>query len=416
MNVTSSMPLFIETARNTYAAANAGTIDWFLGRPPLDGAFLNTKVNSISLADYGAADGIRGPDFTYGWIQGRGLEALVTHAAFFAPTDPALAARMDKAARALYDRLAALQQSGHVYFCYDAAMRPVYPSGDALLPQLAPADIFTYSDAFVAKGLVAAAARFAPADLPRHLDYFARVIASIEAGRFQMDERRPLSSESLADQPDDFGPRMILLGAAAMLVEAGVPQAAEYADRFIAHVLDRHYDAASDLLRNAPGEDACNVGHAIEFVGFALDYLPADADPELVEKLERILLASFRAGYVEPGICLSVSISTGKALSPYCPWWSLPETIRSAALAYQRTGNPEALAVWQQAHDAFFTRYWRGTPALAFQTMTADGPVDFVPATPDLDPGYHTGLSLLAAIHAADALLRAGSDNRSASR
>ena len=30
--------------------------------------------------------------------------------------------------------------------------------------------------------------------------------------------------------------------------------------------------------------------------------------------------------------------------------------------------------------------------------MTADGPADFVPATPDLDPGYHTGLSLLAAI------------------
>jgi len=39
--------------------------------------------------------------------------------------------------------------------------------------------------------------------------------------------------------------------------------------------------------------------------------------------------------------------------------------------------------------------------------MTRDGPVDFIPATPDLDPGYHTGLSLLAAITVADALLPA---------
>jgi hypothetical protein len=36
--------------------------------------------------------------------------------------------------------------------------------------------------------------------------------------------------------------------------------------------------------------------------------------------------------------------------------------------------------------------------------MTAEGPIDYVPATPDLDPGYHTGLSLLAAIEVADAL------------
>ena len=36
--------------------------------------------------------------------------------------------------------------------------------------------------------------------------------------------------------------------------------------------------------------------------------------------------------------------------------------------------------------------------------MTVDGPIDHVPATPDLDPGYHTGLSLLAAIEVADAL------------
>ena len=65
---------FIAAARTTYAAANAGTLRWMLARPALHGVYLNTKLNSITLADYGVADGVRGPDFTYGWIQGRGLE------------------------------------------------------------------------------------------------------------------------------------------------------------------------------------------------------------------------------------------------------------------------------------------------------------------------------------------------------
>src|SRR3546814_2642611 len=111
-----------------------------------------------------------------------------------------------------------------------------------------------------------------------------------------MYERRPLSAESLASQADDFGPRMILLGAAGMLKRFGHVGHLAYADRFIAHVLDRHFDEAAGLLRNVPGEDLCNVGHGIEFVGFALDYLGADADAELVDRLERILVSSFAKG------------------------------------------------------------------------------------------------------------------------
>jgi mannose/cellobiose epimerase-like protein (N-acyl-D-glucosamine 2-epimerase family) len=396
---------FLALASVTYTDANAATLRWMLDRTGPSG-FLDTKQSSISLANYGPADGLRGPDYLYGWIQGRGLEAIATHAAYFEGKDEGLAHALDNAGAGLYALLDQLSRPhGHAYFCYDADRTPVYPSTDgAVRKQLNPADIFTYSDAFVAKGLVAAAARYAPADLTRQLAYFSAVIASIEDGRFQMDERIPLSRHALDAQADDFGPRMILLGAAGMLSRLGLTEHAAYADRFIAHVIENHLDPRTGLLRNVPGEDACNVGHGIEFVGFALDYLPAGADAALVQTLERILIASFRYGYVEPGIALSVSLETGTALSPYCPWWSLPETIRSAALCYQRTGNPEALTVWRQAHEAFFTRYWRGTPPIAYQTMTKDGPVDFVPATPDLDPGYHTGLSLLAAIHVADAL------------
>lgn len=397
---------FFEEARITYAAANAGTLYWMLQRPMLGGGFLNTKQNSLTLKDYGAEDGVRGPDYTYGWIQGRGLEAVVTHAQFFGAELPPLAEKLDAAGRRLYDLLAALQKpDGHAYFCYDRDMRAVYADqANAVQTQQRPALIYSYSDAFVAKGLVAAASRYGLPDIADHLAYFDRVVAAVETGRFQMDERRPLSLDSLAVQVYDFGPRMILLGAAGMLKRAGHTAHLAFADRFIAHVIDRHYDATTGLLRNVPGEDSCNVGHGIEFVGFALDYLDDTADPALIDKLERILVSSFDKGFVGPGITLTVSIKTGEAQSPYCPWWSLPETIRSAALVHERTGSAASLDVWKAAHAAFFERYWRGTPPIAYQTKTKDGPVDFVPATPDLDPGYHTGLSLLAAIHAADRL------------
>ncbi|HQZ11751.1 MAG TPA: hypothetical protein PK286_02600 [Devosia sp.] len=399
---------FLRDARRTYADANAGTLRWMLARPPLGGSFLNTKVHSVTLADYTSADGSRSPDCTYGWIQGRGLESLATHANFFDAEDAALAASLDAAAGKLHTVLDQLQaRDGHAYFCYDRNLATVYPDASGAIQPHHPAPgIYSYADIFVAKGLLAADHRLGRTEhQQRHLDFFDTVVAAIEDSRFQINERVPLSHAEVARQPDDFGPRMILLAGGGLLRRTGHADHAAYCDRFIAHVLERHLDARSGLLRNVPGLDPCNVGHGIEFVGFALDHLPQDADAALVRTLENILIASFRAGYAGPGIALSISADTGQVLNPLCPWWSLPETIRSAALCYARTGNPEALAVWKEAHGAFFTRYWRGEPALAYQTMNQDGPIDFVPATPDLDPGYHTGLSLLAAIEVADALV-----------
>ena len=194
---------------------------------------------------------------------------------------------------------------------------------------------------------------------------------------------------------------MILLSGARLLALSGGAEAPAYADRFIDHVLARHLDHGSGLLRNVPGQDACNPGHAIEFVGFALDHLPPVADLARVLLLERIALAAYTAGLWGPGIVLSLSVASGEATSRYCPWWPLPECIRAAALAHERTASPASLDLWRRADHAFFSVYWRGQPPIAFQMLAREGPVDVVPATPDLDPGYHTGLSLLAAARVA---------------
>lgn len=396
---------FLAAARETYVRANAGTLAWMLERPVLHGAFLNTKQNSLTLADYGEADGWRGPQFTYGWIQGRGLEALVMHARFFAEHDPALAVRLDDAARRLYARLSELMaRFGHVYFCYDASMTPVRPgAGGQAVIQSRPDDLFTYSDVFTLKGLIAASHRYDPGATAQHVERLHDLVSAIEEGRFIMDERQPLDRGALAAQPDEYGPRMIVLGAAALLHQLGLGPEAAFGERFISHVLDHHWDGrsgSSGLVRDRPGGDHSNPGHAIEFVGFALEVLPVDADPALVGDLIAILIASFEAGFQGPGICLSVTVPEGRPLSPYFPWWSLPEAIRAAARAYQRTRDRRLLDIWRRAHDAFFASYWRERPPIAFQTRTREGPFDYVPATPDLDPGYHTGLSLLGAIEA----------------
>ncbi|GLQ56548.1 hypothetical protein [Devosia nitrariae] len=390
---------FFEAARGCYLAANAATLRWMLDRPRLRGVYLNTKLNPLTLVDYGPEDGWRGPDYVYGWIQGRGLEAVVTHARAF--DDATLSADLDAAGLALMRALDALRATdGHAYFAYDGHMQPIRFDVDGRpVPQRTPGDIYTYSDIFVVKGLVAAAAARQPTALPRYIEALETLVDAIENGRFQMDEKRPLEEAAIADEPDDFGPRMILLGAAGMLSRAGLRgTAAIFADRFIAHVIDRHFDPRSGLLRNAPGLEPCNVGHAIEFVGFALDYLPADCDPELLRVLRTVLVSSVRFGLKGPGIRLVVSAETGAPISPYCPWWSLPETIRAASLCWERTRDQDVLAVWRQCDTIFFRDYWRPEASIAYQCLTESGPVDYVPATPDLDPGYHTGLSLLAAI------------------
>lgn len=391
---------FLAEARKRYIASNAATLRWMLDRAPLHGVYLNTKMNPLTLVDYADVDAWRGPDHIYGWIQGRGLESVVTHAAAFADIDPGLSADLDVAGRRLYAALdELLVRDGHVSFCYDRDMRAVrFLDLTRFVPQEQAPEIYTFSDTFAAKGLVAGAARYAPEDLPRQLAALQRVIDAIEDNRFQIDEKQPINAASRAAQGDDFGSRMIMLSAGALLARIGRRDRTAFADRFISHIIDNHFDPGSGLLRNVSGQDNSNVGHGIEFVGFALDYLGTDCDPQMLAVLETILVSSFDKGFTGPGVRLVVSVASGAPTSPYCPWWTLPETIRAAALCHERNQSPAALRIWQQAHAAFYQRYWREGTGIAYQCLTDQGPIDYVPATPDLDPGYHTGLSLLAAI------------------
>ncbi|MGR3660643.1 MAG: hypothetical protein ACU0CA_05565 [Paracoccaceae bacterium] len=395
---------WLNEAAQRYHSSNRVMLEWILSRPPLQGGFVDTKVNSISGIDYLETDGLRGPNFIYGWIQGRALEALATFTKHYRRTDPAFASRLEERARALFNALKGLhQRDGHIYFLYDKNIRPILCNEDHVSPQVHAPDIYTYSDAFAAKGFVVAADLFAPEQASDYLKYLYEVVDAIESGRFQMDESRELDHAQIAEQPDDFAPRMIVLAAAGVLHRQGLTPSTGFADRFIDQILENHFDPATGLLLNIPGCDICNVGHSIEFSGFAFEHLATDPEDTRISKIGSILCRSLEVGLQGPGIALSLSAKSGKAVSRYYPWWPMPEAIRACALGLRLGGEEDLLQLWQRADTAFFDNYLQKNKGYSFQTRTSEGPIDFVPATPDLDPAYHTALSLLTAAEAIDA-------------
>ena len=81
------------------------------------------------------------------------------------------------------------------------------------------------------------------------------------------------------------------------------------------------------------------------------------------------------------------------------PWWSLPETMRAAIAAYHAAPNdrPTFGRIAAQCSNAFVHNYVKpDLNLMASQTINEAGHVvDVIPATPDADPGYHTGLSII---------------------
>lgn len=161
-------------------------------------------------------------------------------------------------------------------------------------------------------------------------------------------------------------------------------------------------DKDTGLIANTPGGHVSNVGHSIELVGFYLETHGRNIEPDQLQLLGRILSQAFTTGFNGHGVCLTADVNTQKRLSTLCPWWSLPETIRATSLAFELTNSEHYMTLWKQAHNAFFEKFWQHDIPIAYQMLDASVPIDKVPATPDLDPCYHTGLSLLSALEVTD--------------
>jgi len=433
------LPAFIPDCRAAAAAGMALVVSRFERHPGYP--FVDTKLSTINGGDFqepeDAGSDFRGRSAVFGWIQGRGMEALAGHAAFF--TDqPELASRCDRMLEVLAGRIAsfgALNNGRFVFLCTTAG-RPFRCGQDGRREYFRAETIPPgFADLFTGKGLVAAGVRLGRADwVDLGLATFRNAAAAVREGRFVSDQISFDPKNPALPVPGRLaqGPWMIALGGFALMCELS-PDAGEWVrggSIFLRHLLDRHVirEDTGFLRRfdfvewtdtagrpwSEQGRIIQDPGHALEFTGLAARFLlRAVARPEVTtelgdltalcrELLPDIFLNAFANGY-QPGvggICKTFDLVARKPVNDDMPWWPLPEAMRAAVLLLRLfPDHPRRGEIVEAAADcarALFGQFRSPVPGLFIQTRNDRGePSPAVPATPDADPGYHTGLCLI---------------------
>ena len=405
--------------------------------------FINTKLDIISGKNiYPPAPGeaYNAKDIIFSWIQGRGLEALTGHAKWLEQNseNPENQERIVYIKALLEKMIAKLENcraknNGKMFFVMNSNGDFLEVDVDGSLKPLENVrPNANFSDLFYSKGLMAAAAYLGKKDLLAEAEkYFESVVNDICAGRFISDQVSfdPKNKVAFVEGKHPQGPWMISLGGLALAAEVcDRDKWQEIARKVIKHITDVHINTGqfADLEKydfweavdtdKKPWEEnnqlLCDPGHALEFVGLGLKcVLPmcSDNNTEAVGFVNecRILFPAllkhcFNLGFNPKagGIVKAYDLRGRQPINTDMPWWSLPETIRAAAEVYEFTGDEEALDILQNCADAFLNNYINpDVHHMAYQTRNANGEVvKVIPATPDADPGYHTGLSLIDAI------------------
>lgn len=402
--------------------------------------FIDTKLSAITGKDFSDQDPVRGRNAIYGWIQGRGLEAVAGHCRWLRSLGIGadLRCRLERMLPEVLENLRRIRMRnrGHLFFLMTADGQPfrLDKRGRPETFEL-PADFpYGFSDLFTAKGMYAAARYLHDPEMESEaLEYCRAVDQAIWDGSFQSDQQTLDSKNPVVPRPGrhPHGPFMIQVGTAALLAEQGRPEAVAMGLRLIRHELAFYVnlDGRIPELREhdmweAIGNDGLpyredgavlsDPGHALEFVGLTLKFAAAvraqglaDGDQAaeiaaIEERMPGLLERNFTNGFCRKpgGITKAFDLISRKHLNTDLPWWNLPETMRSAAYCWRVTKDDAdrqmCLNILADCHNAF-TRFVRpGVHLMAVQTRAATGEaVDVIPASADADPGYHTGLSII---------------------
>jgi hypothetical protein len=413
-----------------------------------DYPFVETKLDLITGRNFPERDPIRGRGAIYGWIQGRGLEALAGHARWWERRGEAaeLVQRIRAVTTTVLAQLRVMRQrnDGRLSFFMTPEGEP-FSLDDSGQPQpfsMAADHPYGFSDLFSAKGMFAAADWLGDgAAKGEALAYTRAVDEAIHERTFRSDQIS-LDPKNRAEPRDGYhthGAAMIQLGAWAMLTAAGEADAIESGLRLLDYELTYHanidgrwahlqegdfWEAVDDEGQpfvEPDGVILSDPGHSLEFVGLAMKFIgvaQAQASAVQVARLEvatahmiTLLGRNFDNGYLPgpQGISKAFDLASRRQLNTDMPWWNLPETIRAAAFCLPVAGNDGernlCLRVLCDCHNAFREFVRPDLHLMAYQTRDECGlPVASIPATADADPGYHTGLSLLDAIDVIDSL------------
>jgi len=430
----------IDEVREYYTQLLISAMSWLVKRyhEYADYGWINTKVNLLTGKDFEDSDLLRGRKTIYGWIQGRALEALAGHAVWMRQvpgTDDLIESIRDIISR-VYAKLdnARNQNNGHLSFMMDVDGKAFIPDewGNKKIPRDHASSVFNYSDLFGAKGMYAAARFLNDAEkIEDSKQYCLDVIDALWNRNFvsgQYSFRGVISGAE--DVTFSLGPYMLCMNMMTNMLSDD----ATYTDegmRLLQHIVQRHinsppkwdfgeeYDCVENTAHDGmplieDGKALSDPGHCVEFTGFALKFLHALGQSPPGEKYKtqisdlrslciKVLIRNFENGFVYPpgGICKTFDLVGRRVLDFGMPWWSLPETMRAVAYALHATKNDETAGrlshIFSQCHRSFTENYLSGHfNYIAIQTLGIDGrPAEIIPATPDADPGYHTGLSLI---------------------
>lgn len=432
--------------REKFTSITIEVLDAIIARSEQDAEypFIDTKLNIITGENiYPPAPGqdYNAKNIIFSWIQGRGMEALAGHAQWLeesAPEKPENQERIRKI-RVILTKLTAKMEkcraknNGRMFFIMNKDGDFLQVAGDG---QLVPAKNVrpnaNFSDLFYSKGLLAAAAFLEQKDLVLEAEkYFEEVVSDISSGQFASDQQSfdPKNKVAYIEGKKLQGPCMICLD--------GIALAAQICDRekwlrtareMIEYIFEKHINTGqfddfetydfweavdtAEMPCEDNGQVLCDPGHALEFVGLSLKcilQMRSDNSPETIVFLEKCRLHlpplfkhCFKLGFAPEagGIIKAFDLRRREPINTDMPWWSLPETIRAAAEIFEFSKDNEALDILRECAESFFDNYLNpAVYSMAYQTRNGKGEVvEVIPATPDADPGYHTGLSLIDAI------------------
>ena len=382
--------------------------------------WINTKVDAISGTDHFSDDGPRGRNTVYCWIQGRGLEALATHIAWYGKfngyANPDVETLKMLGSKLSFNLRNALKTNGgHLYFTVDE-------KGEGR-----KTEHYTLSDLFAFRGLYAwyslvddkEGSQFAREGLLKVLD---AVLDRDFYNDFIPDE----------DWAIPFGYHMLAIGGATLLIKnEGDVKYVKIAKSLIDFVLKNHVntlkrwkslpkDIIVPVLRQnmepVVNDDKVSIdcGNAVEFTGVAaqaileikkIKHLPGKLSAWLEEverRIPEIAKANIAFGLNRPyGIVGAKDGKTGQIMNANMTWWGVAEAVRSCYLSNELLGGQSNwfTSKGKMLLDSFMRNYLGQSKCpIAVQTIGADGkPVPVVPSTPDLDAGFHTGLSFIGA-------------------
>ncbi len=390
-----------------------------------DYGWIDLKIDAITGENQFSSNGVKNSSHIYSWIQGRGLEALSLHALWYKKFN-GIATPLIEKITAVAQRVASLldqeksEHKGHLYFLMDQ-----FPQDNTH---------FTMSDLFVSRGLFACSTLLdSNRENKEAVQYLLDTIEAVVEGSFYNDQ---ISFDNHLLPSNDnvsysYAPHMLALGGVNLLMKYEHSEKGPIlAKNLINYIIKNHMSRMSHLpdgilvesldQKMNPFVDKENhivldPGHALECVGlisevlisYRSEYDISTDEDEWISSIESLLPTIFKAnfdiGFIKGiGFYKNIDAISLTPIKAYAPWWSIPEAMRALSLLQKIGGkeswSEETFSTFSQLLSIFVTRYVDPSQILiALQTIDPSGaPIPVIPATPDLDPGYHTGLSFIA--------------------